>query len=134
MAVTDQIKDAVPDTIKDNVPTSLQEAVPNAVKEAFGSAKEAVGLDGGYSSGGPSTSESLPGSHETEAGVQWKGPQLTRSACAEATRAEMSAAKLPLAYRDSCAHLLIPLNKCRPDNWYMPWRCVVRIWRTIEGW
>ncbi|RMY25575.1 hypothetical protein D0867_00643 [Hortaea werneckii] len=41
----------------------------------------------------------------------------------EATRAEMSAAKLPLAYRDQCAHLLIPLNKCRYDNYYLPWRC-----------
>ncbi|KAF2774179.1 NADH-ubiquinone oxidoreductase B18 subunit family protein [Teratosphaeria nubilosa] len=40
-----------------------------------------------------------------------------------ATRAEMSAARLPLAYRDSCAHLLIPLNKCRFDNYYLTWRC-----------
>ncbi|KAI7247642.1 hypothetical protein KC352_g13699, partial [Hortaea werneckii] len=39
----------------------------------------------------------------------------------QATRAEMSAAKLPLAYRDQCAHLLIPLNKCRYDNYYLPW-------------
>lgn len=45
---------------------------------------------------------------------------------AEATREEMSAAKLPLAYRDSCAHLLIPLNKCRYDNYYLSWRCQVR--------
>jgi hypothetical protein len=43
-----------------------------------------------------------------------------------ATRQEMSDAKLPLAYRDSCAHLLIPLNKCRPANWYLPWKCQVR--------
>ncbi|KAF2484118.1 B18 subunit of NADH:ubiquinone oxidoreductase [Neohortaea acidophila] len=35
----------------------------------------------------------------------------------------MSAARLPLAYRDSCAHLLIPLNKCRRDTFYMPWSC-----------
>ncbi|KAH9825440.1 NADH dehydrogenase [ubiquinone] 1 beta subcomplex subunit 7 [Teratosphaeria destructans] len=42
----------------------------------------------------------------------------------QATRAEMSAARLPLAYRDSCAHLLIPLNKCRFDNYYLSWRCV----------
>merc|ERR1739842_172641 len=38
-------------------------------------------------------------------------------------REPMSAAKLPLAYRDQCAHLLIPLNKCRYDNYYLPWRC-----------
>lgn len=38
----------------------------------------------------------------------------------------MSEAKLPLAYRDSCAHLLIPLNKCRHETWFMPWKCEVR--------
>lgn len=44
----------------------------------------------------------------------------------EATREEMSAARVPLAYRDSCAHLLIPLNHCRYDNYYLPWRCMVQ--------
>lgn len=38
----------------------------------------------------------------------------------------MRDAKLPLAYRDSCAHLLIPLNKCRRETWYAPWKCTVR--------
>ncbi|CAH0058754.1 unnamed protein product [Clonostachys solani] len=42
-----------------------------------------------------------------------------------ATREEMRDAKLPLAYRDSCAHLLIPLNKCRRETWYAPWKCTV---------
>ena len=37
----------------------------------------------------------------------------------------MSAARLPLAYRDSCAHLLIPLNRCRFDEYYLPWKCEV---------
>ncbi|KAF2278727.1 putative NADH-ubiquinone oxidoreductase B18 subunit [Westerdykella ornata] len=41
----------------------------------------------------------------------------------KATRAEMSAAKLPLPYRDSCAHLLIPLNRCRFEEFYLPWKC-----------
>ncbi|KAF8534543.1 NADH-ubiquinone oxidoreductase B18 subunit-domain-containing protein [Trichophaea hybrida] len=36
---------------------------------------------------------------------------------------EMSAARLPLAYRDTCSHLLVPLNKCRYDTFYMPWKC-----------
>jgi hypothetical protein len=45
----------------------------------------------------------------------------------EATREEMSAARLPLAYRDSCAHLLIPLNRCRHDEMYLPWKCEVRM-------
>ncbi|KAI0153140.1 NADH-ubiquinone oxidoreductase B18 subunit-domain-containing protein [Xylariaceae sp. FL1272] len=42
---------------------------------------------------------------------------------AKATRDEMRDAKLPLAYRDSCANLLIPLNRCRKDTYYLPWKC-----------
>lgn len=45
---------------------------------------------------------------------------------AEATREEMRDARLPLAYRDSCGHLLIPLNKCRRETFYAPWKCGVR--------
>ncbi|KAL4809953.1 NADH-ubiquinone oxidoreductase B18 subunit-domain-containing protein [Aspergillus unguis] len=41
----------------------------------------------------------------------------------QATREEMSAARLPLQYRDSCAHLLIPLNRCRQQEYYLPWKC-----------
>ncbi|KKK16000.1 hypothetical protein P175DRAFT_0531023 [Aspergillus ochraceoroseus IBT 24754] len=40
-----------------------------------------------------------------------------------ASREEMSAARLPLQYRDSCAHLLIPLNRCRQQEYYLPWKC-----------
>ncbi len=40
-----------------------------------------------------------------------------------ATQKEMAEAKLPLGYRDYCAHLLIPLNKCRTETWYLPWKC-----------
>ncbi|KAI1322133.1 NADH-ubiquinone oxidoreductase B18 subunit-domain-containing protein [Xylariaceae sp. FL0255] len=40
------------------------------------------------------------------------------------SREEMREAKVPLAYRDNCAGLLIPLNKCRQKTWYMPWSCV----------
>lgn len=40
-----------------------------------------------------------------------------------ATREEMSAAQLPLQYRDSCANLLIPLNRCRYEQYYLPWKC-----------
>lgn len=43
----------------------------------------------------------------------------------EATREEMRDAKLPLAYRDSCANLLIPLNRCRFETYYLPWKCEV---------
>ena len=48
------------------------------------------------------------------------------SVCVEATREQMSEAKLPLAYRDSCANLLIPLNRCRFETYYLPWKCEVR--------
>ncbi|KEF57363.1 NADH dehydrogenase (ubiquinone) 1 beta subcomplex 7 [Exophiala aquamarina CBS 119918] len=40
-----------------------------------------------------------------------------------ASREAMSEAKLPLAYRDSCAGLLIPLNKCRHDTFFAIWKC-----------
>lgn len=45
---------------------------------------------------------------------------------AGATREEMREAQLPLAYRDSCANLLIPLNRCRKREYYLPWKCEVR--------
>lgn len=31
--------------------------------------------------------------------------------------------KVPIAYRDQCAHLLIPLNKCRSAELFLPWKC-----------
>ncbi|KDN36923.1 hypothetical protein K437DRAFT_259975 [Tilletiaria anomala UBC 951] len=34
-----------------------------------------------------------------------------------------NAARLPLGYRDSCSALLIPLNKCRKQTLYAPWKC-----------
>ncbi|RIB10699.1 NADH-ubiquinone oxidoreductase [Gigaspora rosea] len=40
-----------------------------------------------------------------------------------ATQKEMEEAHLPLEWRDFCAHLLIPLNKCRNKNNYLPWKC-----------
>jgi NADH dehydrogenase (ubiquinone) 1 beta subcomplex subunit 7 len=36
---------------------------------------------------------------------------------------EMDAAQIPWAWRDYCAHKLIPLNDCRHDNLYAPWAC-----------
>lgn len=30
---------------------------------------------------------------------------------------------VPLQWRDYCAHKLIPLNKCRQKNFYLPFRC-----------
>ena len=40
-----------------------------------------------------------------------------------ATQAEMVETRVPLPYRDQCAHLLIPLNKCRQAEFYLPWKC-----------
>ena len=31
--------------------------------------------------------------------------------------------KVPLAWRDTCAHLLIPLNKCRRETFWNPNKC-----------
>lgn len=42
-----------------------------------------------------------------------------------ATREQMSEARLPIAYRDGCANLLIPLNRCRYEEYYLPWKCEV---------
>lgn len=36
---------------------------------------------------------------------------------------ELQNAKVPIAWRDFCADLLIPLNKCRRKNLYLPWTC-----------
>ena len=33
------------------------------------------------------------------------------------------AARLPLSHRDTCGHLLVPLNKCRRQTYYMPFKC-----------
>ncbi|THC97517.1 hypothetical protein EYZ11_002997 [Aspergillus tanneri] len=40
-----------------------------------------------------------------------------------ASQQEMSDARLPIQYRDTCAHLLIPLNRCRQQEYYLPWKC-----------
>lgn len=35
----------------------------------------------------------------------------------------MDEARVPHAWRDYCAHLLIPLNECRYNAWFAPWKC-----------
>lgn len=47
----------------------------------------------------------------------------TSNVSLDGDRQAMANARLPLSYRDSCAHLLIPLNKCRVDEYYLPWKC-----------
>ena len=39
------------------------------------------------------------------------------------TAKELQNARIDLAYRDHCSHLLIPLNKCRRQTFYMPYEC-----------
>ena len=41
----------------------------------------------------------------------------------QATLKEMDDAKVPQHRRDYCAHVYIPLMKCRKENYYLPWRC-----------
>ena len=41
-----------------------------------------------------------------------------------ATEQEMKDARIPVAWRDYCAHILIKLNKCRHENYYRMNRCV----------
>lgn len=40
-----------------------------------------------------------------------------------ATQEEMMNAKVPLRFRDYCAHLYIPLMECRYNTYKMPWKC-----------
>lgn len=41
----------------------------------------------------------------------------------KATQQGMVKSRIPLEYRDYCAHLLMPLNKCRGETFYLPWKC-----------
>ena len=41
----------------------------------------------------------------------------------KATKQDMKDARLPIDWRDHCAHMLIPLNNCRRGNYYLPWKC-----------
>ena len=45
------------------------------------------------------------------------------SAVMKVTEDEMKAARIDIAFRDYCAHLLIPLNQCRRSTFYMPFKC-----------
>jgi NADH dehydrogenase (ubiquinone) 1 beta subcomplex subunit 7 len=42
---------------------------------------------------------------------------------ATATPQEMAENNLPMHARDYCAHILIPLNKCRRSTFYLPGKC-----------
>ncbi|KAJ7598926.1 B18 subunit of NADH:ubiquinone oxidoreductase [Mycena floridula] len=40
-----------------------------------------------------------------------------------ASQEELKANRVPLGWRDNCSALLIPLNLCRKQNYYLPWEC-----------
>ncbi|KAF8903291.1 NADH-ubiquinone oxidoreductase B18 subunit-domain-containing protein [Gymnopilus junonius] len=40
-----------------------------------------------------------------------------------ASQEELKANRVPLAWRDTCSALLIPLNICRKNNMYKAWEC-----------
>ena len=41
----------------------------------------------------------------------------------KASAQEMKDARLDVAFRDYCGHLLIPLNQCRHKTYFMPFKC-----------
>ncbi|KAF9010060.1 NADH-ubiquinone oxidoreductase B18 subunit-domain-containing protein [Cyathus striatus] len=40
-----------------------------------------------------------------------------------ASQEDMRHHKVPLGWRDQCSALLIPLNICRKEKYYLPWEC-----------
>jgi len=42
---------------------------------------------------------------------------------AEQDHEAMAKARVPIPYRDTCAHLLMPLNKCRRESFWNPGKC-----------
>lgn len=38
-------------------------------------------------------------------------------------QADVKKARIPIANRDYCVDVLIPLNECRRKNYYLPWKC-----------
>ncbi|RZS00002.1 hypothetical protein BHM03_00029659 [Ensete ventricosum] len=52
-----------------------------------------------------------------------EGVKLGSSKPMIATQQEMMDNRVPIPYRDQCAHLLIPLNKCRSAEFFLPWKC-----------
>uniref|UniRef100_A0A1J3JUN4 NADH dehydrogenase [ubiquinone] 1 beta subcomplex subunit 7 n=1 Tax=Noccaea caerulescens TaxID=107243 RepID=A0A1J3JUN4_NOCCA len=49
--------------------------------------------------------------------------QLYKRGEMQVSRAELFEQRIPLPFRDYCAHLLIPLNKCRHEHLHMKWAC-----------
>ena len=80
----------------------------------------------------------MAGDHETTRVVKAsevrvvKGllPCVTSGSCSTSPRcvcmwvqADVKKARIPIANRDYCVDVLIPLNECRRKNYYLPWKC-----------
>lgn len=118
MTVVDTVKDAT-GTVKEDVEPGSAAARTNANQSIAGMGSQSK-VDGQIEKHGvvDSIEEAVQAAKEV-VGLKEKRLHLR-----PATREEMSEARLPHAYRDGCANLLIPLNRCRFENYYLPWKCV----------
>ncbi|KAJ1980250.1 hypothetical protein H4R35_001200 [Dimargaris xerosporica] len=39
------------------------------------------------------------------------------------TQQQMAEYRIPIELRDYCAHMLVLLNRCRRDNFFLRWKC-----------
>ena len=51
-------------------------------------------------------------------------PKMPPKPTMKVTRQQLKDARIPVHLRDYCAHMLLPLDKCRDENYYLPWKCV----------
>eukprot|EP01027_Heterolobosea_sp_BB2_P028158 GEZU01044159.1.p1 GENE.GEZU01044159.1~~GEZU01044159.1.p1 ORF type:complete len:117 (-),score=40.51 GEZU01044159.1:236-586(-) len=61
--------------------------------------------------------------HEEQHEEQHGDTKVKKVRRMKASEEELDAAQVPLHLRDFCSHYLIPLNKCRRENYYLPWKC-----------
>mmetsp|Transcript_342 Transcript_342/g.888 ORF Transcript_342/g.888 Transcript_342/m.888 type:complete len:109 (-) Transcript_342:37-363(-) len=63
----------------------------------------------------------VPASSSARALARW----LTgcRHGARRIAQEEVKKARIPMANRDYCVDSLIPLNECRRENYYLPWKC-----------
>lgn len=101
---------------------TVAEAVTEKAEAVVGKVEETLGVGKG-----PRTCPSRFSMHNVQAFVSnhYSYTDQIVDILDSVSREQMSEARLPLAYRDSCAGLLIPLNRCRFEEYYLPWKCVV---------
>ena len=68
---------------------------------------------------------SSPYGDQVKASREVRRPAARPASCSHAPRfpQEVMRARVPINFRDNCVDLLIPLNQCRFDNFYLPWKC-----------